>query len=291
MRQPITHQFHRRILHAAIVLLLVASLTACGSGDNDIVMLDAENSEFKRYATYDLGSSTLTPVFKTRPDQSGESVSRDASAAGFIDLLSCDAWYQSLESSVEPVLINPLLTEYSCPRPPLLTVYGDVMVFGMAVGEYDANDVLRFDNWDSQRFDMAIYRSDVNEAVDLTSVGLLTNDPELGALQRNLSYEAGSFDGRWLVFKAAFLPPPTDTSNPASYRVGTWIYNPGTGESRLLNRNAYNKTISDKVSVGGEDYATISGDGNVVWYVETNGVSEINDSAPSVLKRLDLVSG
>ncbi len=350
MRQSVTRQLHRRNHHAAIALLLAASLTACGSGDNDIVvldtelvpedvestaafdsvgvasevdvsleasdgerlnyflygitpdqmspelvlyrrLLDAENNGFKRYATYDLGSSTLTPVFETRPDQSGESVSRDASAVGYIDSASCDAWFQSLESSVEPVLINPLLAEYSCPRLPQLTAYGDVMVFDMAVGAYDADDILHFDSSDSLRFDMAIYRSDVNEAVDLTSVGLPTDDPELGSLQRNLSYEAGSFDGRWLVFQAAFLPLPTDTSNPANYLVGTWIYNSGTGESRLLNRNAYTKTISEKVPVGGEDDATISGNGNVVWYVETNGVSEINYSAPSVLKRLDLVSG
>ncbi len=252
---------------------------------------DADNNGYLRFATYDLTSSTLTPVFETQPGQSGEYLSQDASAIAYIDLTSCHAWFQTLETSAQPVLINPLLPEYSCPRPPLLTAYGDVMVFSMAVGAYDANDVLRFDSWDSQRFDVAIYQSDVNEAVDLTAVGLPTDDTELGSLQRNLMFQAGSFDGRWLVFRAAFLPPPSDTSNPASYVVGTWIYNTGTGESRLLNRNAYAKTISDRVPLGGEDDATISGDGNIIWYIETDGVSEYGNNAPSVLKRLDLVSG
>lgn len=95
----------------------------------------------------------------------------------------------------------------------------------------------------------------------------------------------------WLVFKAVFQPPSDEITNPAEYFVGKWLYNTVSGESRLLNRNAYNKTISDRVSIGGEDDATISGDGNIVWYLETDGISLINESAPSMLKRLDLVSG
>jgi len=250
-----------------------------------------DNTSMDRLVGYDLSAETFSTLVEEIEPRSSYAISRDGSSVAWLEGSSCNIWYQSLHPPTAPQRINNLLSEFSCPRPPLISTFGDVVWFNQAVGRYNDNGDLVFDGFDSDNFDIAIVSPASQNVLELAQNSVLIGDPELDAMQRTLLFQASSHDGQHLVFRAYFLPKSAPTQGLPEYVVGTLLVNTLSGEITLLNRNRYERFYSQKVPPGVQDDATISGDGRVAWYVESVGINVDRELAPSVLKRLDIETG
>lgn len=116
-------------------------------------------------------------------------------------------------------------------------------------------------------------------------------DKYLDSLSRVLVYEGSSHDGSRITFKTFFLSRTLPDAGLPDYVVGTVQVDTLTGDLSLLNRNRYQRFFSQRVPAGVQDDATLSGNGDVVWYVESVAINVDRDLAPSLLQRRDLETG
>lgn len=256
---------------------------------HQFINIGGESSD--RYLGYDLSSLTFTTVVESAERLSSYSISRDGTSMAWLDGSSCNLWHQSLQPLTDPQRINDLLPEFSCPRPPTVSPFGDSMWFIQAVGRYNDNGDLVYEGFDSDNFHTAIVAPNSQNVIELAQNVTPIGDPELDAMSRTLLFESSSHDGQRLVFRAYFLPRSYPMEGLPEYVVGTLLVDALSGEINLLNQNRYERFYSQKVPPGVQDDATVSGDGRIVWYVESVGINVDRELAPSVLKRLDLETG
>lgn len=243
------------------------------------------------YVGYDLNSGSFRTLKDEVDRSSSMDISRDGTAVAWLDGSSCALWYQSLEPLSSPLLINDLLQETSCPRPPRLNANGEIVLFDQAVGSYNANGVLAYNGFNRDLYDIAIVRPGTQEVLELAVNKHPLGDDALDSMSRSLAYQGSSHDGSRVIFKAFYLPRTLPEQGLPDYVVGTLLVDTLNGDASLLNRNRYQRFFGEKVPAGVQDDATLSGDGKVAWYVESDGITVDRELAPSLLQRRDLETG
>lgn len=253
--------------------------------------IDDEGTSIDRFVGYDLFNDAASILVEDIDRQASHAISKNGTTIAWLDTSTCNLWYQILQPLSDRQRINNLLSEFSCPRPPQLSAFGDKVWFNQAVGSYNVNGDLVYSGFDSDNYNIAIVTPASQTVIDLAQNAILTGDSELDVLSRTLVYQASSHDGNHLLFKAFFVPESYPAEGLPEYVVGSLLVNSISGELTLLNKNRYQRFYSQKVPVGVQDDATISSDGRIVWYVESVGITVEHEIAPSVLKRHDLVTG